>query len=286
VTVTTKKEAKPRRTERTPRAVKVGLAAGTFFVLFAFAFPVAYVLNTALKSQQDYFSNISGLTTTFAFSNFLDAFAQVDFGRYLLNSAGYTLTAATIGTALSLLVAFPISRRLMRGSAVWNGVFVLMLFLPITLVAQYQMLIQLGLYNSPIGYGLLLTASVGISPLLITGYLRSIPLEMDESAALDGVGYFRYLFTFIVRLAMPALVTAFILQALASWNEVILATVILAERQYYPAAVGLLAFSTQYAVNWPLLSAATIIVALPIIVLYASLQRYFIGGALNGAFKG
>jgi raffinose/stachyose/melibiose transport system permease protein len=273
------------RSRRTPRAVRIGLVIGTALVLVAFLFPVLFVVNTSLKSQQDYFANISGLTTSFAWTNFLDVFAKVDFGRYLLNSAAYTIVAATVGTSLSLLIAFPVSRRLIRGAGVWNGVFVVMLFLPITLVAQYQMLIQLGLYNSPVGYGLLLTSSVGISPLLITGYLRSIPLEMDESAALDGVGYFRYLFTFIVRLATPALVTAFILQALTAWNEVILAKVVLAVPENYPASVGLLAFATQYSVNWPLLSAATVVVALPIIVLYASLQRYFVAGALQGAFK-
>jgi len=280
------RKARVVESDRTTKAAKVGIIVGTVLVLIAFAFPVLYVLNTSLKSQQDYFGNISGLTTSFAFTNFLDVFAQVDFRRYLLNSAAYTLIAATVGTALSLFIAFPVSRKLLRGSGAWNAVFVVMLFLPITLVAQYQMLIRLGLFNSPIGYGLLLTSSVGISPLLITGYLRSIPLELDESAALDGVGYFRYLFTFIIRLATPVLMTAFILQALTAWNEVILAKVVLAQAEYYPASGGLLAFATQYAVNWPLLSAATVTVAVPIIVLYASLQRYFVAGALKGAFKG
>lgn len=187
---------------------------------------------------------------------------------------------------MSLLVAFPVARGYLKRSAVWNAVFVLGLFLPIALITQFQMILRLGLYDTPLGYVLFMAASVGVTPLLIASYLRSVPLELDEAAALDGVGYFRFLFTFIVPLARPVLVTAFILQSLTVWNEIILASVVFSDSEKYPASIGLLSFQGQYSTQWPLLASATLIVAAPIVLMYFVLQRYLVAGALNGAFKG
>lgn len=269
-----------------PTGMTFAIYVGIALVFIAFAFPLLFVLNTALKTQAGFYMNPSGLTTTLEFNNFVDAFTQVNFARYLLNSALYTIVSATIGTLASLLVAFPVARLFLKHSSLWNTVFVLALFLPIALITQFQLLLRLGLYNTQFGYILLLSSAVGISPLLIVSYLRSVPVELDEAAAIDGVGYFQYLFRFVIPLTSPALVTAFILQALGVWNEIILATVIFSDSNNYPASLGLHTFQGTYSSQWPLLAAATLIVALPIIVLYASLQRFFVAGALSGAFKG
>lgn len=269
-----------------PKGTTFATFVGIALVFIGFAFPLLFIINTALKTQAGFYTDPSGLTTTFEFSNFVDAFTQVDFARYLLNSALYTIIAATVGTFASLLVAFPVARKFLKHSSLWNVVFILALFLPIALITQFQLLLRFGLYNTQFGYIVLLASAVGISPLLIVSYLRSMPLELDEAAAIDGIGYFRYLFTFVIPLTSPVLATAFILQALGVWNEIILATVVFSDSEKYPASLGLFAFQGAYSSQWPLLAAATLIVALPIIVLYASLQRFFVAGALNGAFKG
>jgi raffinose/stachyose/melibiose transport system permease protein len=268
------------------RARVVAIYLGIALVLLGFAFPLLFVLNTALKTQAGFYISPSGVSTTLEFSNFWDAFTEVDFSRYLLNSALYTICAASIGTFVSLMIAFPVARRFLKRSSLWNIVFILALFLPAALVTQFQLMLRLGLYNTPYGYILLLSSAVGISPLLIVSYLRSVPVELDEAAAIDGIGYFRYLFQFIVPLTSPVLVTCFILQALGVWNEIILATVMFSDSNNFPASLGLLQFQGIYSSQWPLLAAATLIVAFPIIVLYASLQKFFVAGALNGAFKG
>ena len=268
------------------RGAKVAVYVGITLVLVGFAFPLLFILNTSLKTQAGFYANPSGLTDTLEFGNFVAAFTQVDFARFLLNSALYTLISASVGTVASLLVAFPVARNFLKRSPLWNIVFILALFLPIALVTQFQLLLRLGLYNSQFGYILLLSSAVGISPLLIVSYLRSLPIELDEAAAIDGVGYFRYLITFVAPLTSPVLVTCFILQALGVWNEIILATVIFSDSSKYPASLGLHTFQGAYSSQWPLLAAATLIVAFPIVVLYASLQKFFVAGALNGAFKG
>lgn len=268
------------------RGAKVAVYVGITLVLVGFAFPLLFILNTSLKTQAGFYADPSGLTNTLEFGNFVAAFTQVDFARFLLNSALYTLVSASVGTVASLLVAFPVARNFLKRSSIWNIVFILALFLPIALVTQFQLLLRLGLYNSQFGYILLLSSAVGISPLLIVSYLRSLPIELDEAAAIDGVGYFRYLITFVAPLTSPVLITCFILQALGVWNEIILATVVFSDSNKYPASLGLHTFQGAYSSQWPLLAAATLIVAFPIVVLYASLQKFFVAGALNGAFKG
>ena len=268
------------------RGANVAVYVGITLVLVGFAFPLLFILNTSLKTQAGFYADPSGLTNTLEFGNFVAAFTQVDFARFLLNSALYTLVSASVGTVASLLVAFPVARNFLKRSSIWNIVFILALFLPIALVTQFQLLLRLGLYNSQFGYILLLSSAVGISPLLIVSYLRSLPIELDEAAAIDGVGYFRYLITFVAPLTSPVLITCFILQALGVWNEIILATVVFSDSNKYPASLGLHTFQGAYSSQWPLLAAATLIVAFPIVVLYASLQKFFVAGALNGAFKG
>jgi raffinose/stachyose/melibiose transport system permease protein len=100
------------------------------------------------------------------------------------------------------------------------------------------------------------------------------------------VTYWRYLFTFVVPLARPAIATVFILQAIGVWNDIILATILLPDASKSPLTLGLFAFQGTYTSQWGLLAAATMIVAAPLVAAYVFLQRYLVSGALGGAVKG
>jgi len=254
-------------------------------LLIVFLFPLLYLLNTALKSNAEFIADPVGIVRDPQWGNFFDAWRQGDFGAYILNSVLYTAAGATIGTFISLVLAFPVSRGYIRGGKLWSVLFVLVLFLPNALITQFQLLLRLGLYDNRLGYILMVGVGVGVGPLLFSGFVSSIPRELDEAAAIDGVGYWRYLFAFVLPLAKPALATIFILQAVWIWNEIILATVLLADPAKFPVTVGLYAFKGTYSNQWPLLAAATFIVAAPLIVGYVFIQRYLVSGVL-GAVKG
>ena len=272
----------PRHAGRVP----VGQYAAVALLMLAYVGPLLLLVNTALKTPQQFATDPAGLTRSLDLSNFSAAWSEGGFGGLILNSFLYTGVCATVSTLLSLMLAFPVARGYIRWPGFWLGLFVVALFLPNALTTQFQLLLHLGLYNSRIGYMLLLAAPLGVGPLLMTGYVRSIPRELDEAAAIDGVGYFRYLFSFVIPLCRPVLVTAFILQAITVWNEIILATILLPDPGKLPVSAGLFAFYGQYTDQWPLLAAATLIVALPLIVIYVVIQRQLISGALGGAFKG
>lgn len=254
-------------------------------VMIAYLFPLFFLLNTALKSQQDFFSDPVGIVTDPQIGNFFDAWGRGNFGAYLGNSVVYTIGAAGLGTFVSLVIGFPVSRGYVKHPKLWYAVFVILLFLPNAIITQFQLLLRIGLYNTQIGYILIMAAAVGVGPIIMAAYAKAIPIELDEAAAVDGAGYWRYLFTFVIPLARPAIATIFILQAIGIWNDIILATVLLPDRAKAPISLGLYAFQGTYNNEWGLLSAATLIVAAPLIAAFAFLQRYLIGGIV-GSVKG
>jgi len=265
------------------RAVNYLLALG---LVSLYLFPLLFLVNTALKEPAEFVKNPSGITQGVALHNFVDAWQAGGFGALLLNSVVYAFVCATLGTFLSLLIAFPVARGYVRWSRTIGVLFVLALFLPNVLVTQFQLILQLGLYNSRLGYMLLLTSGLGVGPLLIISYLRSLPKELDEAAAMDGCGYFRFIWTFVVPLCKPVLTTVFILQTIAIWNDIIGATIYLSSPALKTISQGLFAFQGQNGNNqWALLSAATLIVAAPLIIVYLVFQRFFISGAVDGAIK-
>lgn len=254
-------------------------------ILITFIFPMLFLLNTALKNNTEFISNPVGVVTSLNWGNFSEAWQKGSFGAYFLNTVIYTVCGAGFGTLIALFMGFPVARGYIRGAKFWNLLFTLVLFLPNALMTQFQLLLRLHLYNTQLGYILMVAVGVGIGPLLFSGFVTSLPRDLDEAAAIDGVGYWTYLFKFVVPLAKPALATVFILQAVWIWNEIILATVLYSDQSKFPISAGLFAFKGTYSNNWPLLAAATLIVAAPLVLGYIFIQRYLVNGVL-GAVKG
>ena len=276
----------PIRGGATPRRGKVVLYALMVLVVVMYLYPLLFLVNTALKSDAEFISDPTGLVTSPEFSNFATAVDKGNFAAYLLNSVLYTFVAAGLGTMVSLLVGFPVARGYVKHTGLWNATFAAMLFLPNTLITVFQLALRLNLYDTRLGYILIMASGVGVGPLLVTGYLKSVPREIDEAAALDGVGYVRYVFAFLPTLIKPVLATVFILQAIGVWNDIILATILLPDASKSPVTLGLFAFKGTYVSQWSLLSAATMIVAAPLVATYVYLQRYLVASVDGGAVKG
>lgn len=247
--------------------------------------PLLMLVNTALKTMPEFAKNPVGPTTTFTIRNFGDAWQKADIARYLGNTVIYTAAATILYLASALPLSVAIARRYVRGWNVLYILFIVALFLPVALVPQFQLLLNLHLYNTQIGYILLfLTSPIGV--IILVGYIRSIPRELDEAAALDGCGYLRFIVQIILPLTKPALATVAILHAIGIWNELVLATIYLTNKDYYPVTRGLIVFTGIYGNNWPLLAAAVLMLALPMVVLYVFLQRYIIRGFTAGSLRG
>jgi raffinose/stachyose/melibiose transport system permease protein len=247
--------------------------------------PMLMLLNTALKTQPGFAKDPIGITATLSVENFAEAWERADFARYMTNSVLYAGVATVLYLVAAVPLAAAISRRYVRGWNLLYILFVMALFLPVALIPQFQLILNLHLYNTQPGYILLFLANpIGI--IILVGYIRSIPRELDEAVAIDGCGYLRFLWTIVVPLSKPAIATVAILHAIGIWNELVLPTIYLTSQAYYPMTRGLIVFTGIYGNDWPLLAAAVLILALPMVVLFLFLQRYIIGGFTAGSLRG
>ncbi len=262
----------------------ISYAALIFFAII-YAGPLLMLVNTAFKTLPSFMKDAVSITDSLNFKNFIDAWEKANFPRYLTNTLIYTISATVIYLITAVFVAFPIARGYVRGAKWILTMFVVALFLPPALIPQFQLMLSLGLYNNPVGYILLfLTNPIGI--VILVNYIKSVPKELDEAAALDGCGYFRFITSIVFPLIQPAIATVAVLHAIGIWNELILPTIYLTNQEYYPITRGMIVFQGVYGSNWPTLAAAVLIMTLPMLAIFLLLQRYIISGLTQGAVKG
>lgn len=270
------------------KPVKWGrIASYAVLLIFAivYAGPLLMLVNTAFKTLPEFMKSATSPVTSLNFENFAEAWTKANFPRYLTNSLIYTVAATLIYVVTAIFVAFPVARGYIRGANIVLTLFVIALFLPPALIPQFQLMLALGLYNNPIGYILLFTINP-IGMVILVNYIKSVPKELDEAAALDGCGYFRFITSILFPLIQPAVATVAVLHAIGIWNELILPTIYLTNKNYYPITRGMIVFQGVYGSDWPTLAAAVLIMTFPMLLIFLLLQRYIISGLTQGAVKG
>lgn len=269
------------------RRVRRKVASYAILLLFAAFYigPILMLVSASLKSLPQFFKDPTGFPDELRFSNFSEAWDLANFPKYMLNSLIYTTVATALFVIMSVFVAFPIARGYVKGSKALLTLYVVALFLPPALIPQFQLILNLGLFNTRAGYILLfLINPIGL--IILVNYIKSIPRELDESAAVDGCGYVRFVFSILMPLIKPAIATVTVIHAIGIWNELILATVYLTNDDLYPITRGLIVFEGVYGSDWPKLAAAVLMLMVPMLVLFMFLQRYIISGLTSGAVKG
>lgn len=264
-------------------------ALGTYAVLLIFAAiyigPLLMLVNTAFNTLPQFMKDPTIPIKAIEFQNFVEAWEKANFSQYLFNSFLYTASATIIFAVSAIFVAFPIARGYVKGSNFLLTLFVIALFLPPALIPQFQLILNLGLYNTRLGYILLcLVNPIGI--IILVNYIKSIPRELDEAAAMDGCGYFQFVMQIVFPLVRPAIATVVVLHAIGIWNDLIGATIYLTNKDFYPITRGLIVFQGVYGYNWPTLAAAVLILMIPMVILFLALQRYIISGLTQGSVKG
>lgn len=250
-----------------------------------FALPVIYMFLQAFKPYTGFLQNPTGLPSPWTTQNFGDAWSQGNFGRELINSLVYAAIPDAITLVLGVFLAFPISRGYFRFSNALYAFFIFSGFLPGSLIPLFIEARALHLYNHMLGY-LILTSFAGAGFFFFVGYIKGIPREIDEAAAMDGCGYMRFILTIVIPQMKPALATFGVFGFVASWNNLILPLVMLSDSALWPVTRGLYSFFGEHTQNWPLIAAGTLIVAAPILILFIALQRYLVEGVAGGATTG
>jgi raffinose/stachyose/melibiose transport system permease protein len=274
-----------RQQKRPLRAGDIIVYLIVVLVLLLFIFPLSYVFITSFKTPVTFLRDPVGIVFTPTLKNFSDAWVKASFGSYSFNSILYTVVTVIVSLLLALLIAFPLARKYIRFHQALFFFLMLGLFLPDGTIPLFQILLKLGLYNTRLGYIISMMGVGGVPLIFFVSYLKGIPVELDEAAIVDGAGYFRYFFKFVIPLAQPAISSMAILQAIGVWNDITRAIIFLSNDKLFPITKGLFVFSGLYSVSWTELTAALVIVAAPLIILYLFLQRYIISGLTASSVK-
>ena len=278
---------------RRPASIRLRLrptALGPYAILallvLIYLIPLVFVLCVSLMSSRQFALNAASIPNPVMWSNYPTAWIKGTFDVYFINSLIYTSTIVVGTLVIATLAAFPIARGHLRGT---NGFYILFLsgiLLPAGIIPQFFVLQQLGLYNTQVGYILLWCSRVALPIFVLTGFIKTIPTELDDAAAIDGCPYIRYVFQIIVPLLKPALSVVGLIIAIRVWNDIIGPVIFLPSKSIKPISAGLLQFFAENAADWTLIAAAILITALPLVVLYVFTQRYIIAGMTSGAVKG
>ena len=280
-----------RRTEAiTPPKKRISWGrVASYLILLSFAVvylvPILLLINTSLKTLPEFFRDPAGITTSLHWENFSNAWNLANFPRYLTNTFFYAAVATGIFVASSIFVAFPVARGYFKGSNIILTLYVIALFLPVAWIPQFQLILNLGLFNTRTGYIMLfLINPIGL--IILVNYMKSIPKELDEAAAVDGAGYFIFVWKVIFPLIRPAVATVTVLHAIGIWNEIVQPTIYLTSSDLYPITRGLVVFQGVYGNDWPGLAAAVLMLIIPMAILFLIMQRYIISGLTAGSVKG
>jgi raffinose/stachyose/melibiose transport system permease protein len=264
----------------------VGYVILGFFSIIAL-FPIAGILLTALQDPNGgaTFGSFDGLH----FGNFKDAWEEGNFGAYLKSSVIVAVVVVSVSSVLSIMSGYAFGLMRFRGSELLFYVFLLGLMVPMEaiIVPLYYDFRDRGLTDTY--WGLILPqigTSVAFGAFWMRAYFRGVPRSLVEAARLDGASSWFTLWRVLLPLARPAVLTMTVLLFMWTWNEFLLALVMVSDEGLRTAPLGLSFFQGRNTADLTLLAAGSVIVALPVVVLYVFLQRHFIRGMLAGAVKG
>lgn len=271
-------------------ALRVPLRLLMIALALTVVFPLVWNFYSSLKSNLEIMADPWSLPTALHWENYLSAFEKASMGEYFLNS----IFVVVLGTALHLLLVIPITYALCRyrflGSKLLLAVLVACIFIqePYILVPLYLQMSRLHLLDSlPALAVIYATVRMPFSVFLLTGFMKSIPVDYEQAAMIDGCSYTRNLWRIVAPLAKPGIFTVGLLAALGYWNEYAIALTMISSEAKYTLPVGLVnLYEVQrYATDWGALFAGLMIVLIPSVVVYVFAQERLTQGMSIGGIK-
>jgi len=204
------------------------------------------------------------------------------------NSLITSLSSAVICTACSCFAGYGVTRFHFKGKKQFMGFLLVTQMFPsvMLIVPFYAVLSAYHLTNSLVGLTIVYAATnVAFSTWMMTSYFKTIPLELDEAARVDGASTFRIFWNIVLPLTIPGIAAVAIFVLINGWNEYMYSSVLISKDSLKTLTVGIVALNAQYQVHWNDMMAASTFSCLPLIVLFLCFQRYFIAGMTGGAVK-
>lgn len=253
-------------------------------------FPLYWLITFSLKSNVEIFGeNIIGLPREWRFENYVTALSNSSVFTYFMNSVFYSVTTVAVVAIITSMASYAIARMNWKLKAPVFTIFTLGIMIPAqaALLPLFQIMNKTGLKGGYLGLLIPYIAfAIPMSVMIIVGFFRGIPKEMEEAAYIDGCGIFKCFFTIMLPMVKPAIATATIFTFLGTWNELMFANTLIDKDAYRTLPVGIMSFSGQYSTDWGLIGAGMVLATLPTIIIYFLLSNQVQESLVAGAVKG
>ncbi|HEX6706640.1 MAG TPA: carbohydrate ABC transporter permease [Albitalea sp.] len=284
--------ARPAHRAATPRIRwgRVGYYVASLLFIFVSVFPFVYAVSSSFKRSTGLFStDIFPRNPTL--SNYIGVFQDQPFGQNLLNSVIVAGTVVAVSLGLALMAAWALGRVQFRGrGALLMAILSASMFPQVAVLSgMFELVRFFGLYDS---LGALIIAdlllTLPFTVWVLVTFMRQLPKELEEAAAMDGLGVFTLIFRIFMPLLWPAVVATGLLAFIAAWNEFLFALTftLSTEERTVPVAIALISTPSGFELPWGKIMAASVIVTVPLVVLVVLFQRLIVSGLSAGAVKG
>lgn len=259
------------------------------FVIFVGISPYLVMLFTSLKPSDELFVSPAAITPmNWQWSNFIEVWSAAPIGNYLGNSLLITVCSTLIVLVAAIPAAYYVARHRFRGRRVFLlfVLFTQMIAPTAVLIGVYRQFRIAGMIDDQLALILVNSAfNMAFAVWILVGFFSSIPEELEEAARLDGCSRFGVLRRVVLPLAGPGIVTAAIFTFVAVWNEYVLALTLISSDSKKPLSVGITGFIGQYDVQYQYLFATSIIAIVPVVIMFALIEKKLVGGLTAGAVK-
>lgn len=259
-----------------------------YVALIVWLLPLIGVLLTSFRSLADINSgNYWGWPTEFALvENYTQVFTVTPMIQYFINSLVITIPTVVGTLTLSSLAGYSLAKHRFRGNFLIFALFIAGNFVPaqILMIPVRNLTLNLGVYDTKMGLILFHTAfQTGFCTFFLRGFIKEIPHELVESARIEGASEFRVYWNIILPLLLPALAALAVLEFTFIWNDYFWALVLVQGDEARPITLGIQALRGRWTASWHLISAGSIVAALPPVIMFFMLQKHFISGLTMGA---
>jgi ABC-type glycerol-3-phosphate transport system permease component len=271
---------------RTLRMVGVWLIFAT--VALSTIYPLLFLTSTALRSKADYTADPAGLPGALTLDNVSGAFEQAHIGTYALNSLLVVVPAVLLIVVIATVAAYALTHFEIPLRRTALALVILLMAIPptILLIPIFKVILDAGLLNQRLGLILVYTAlMLPFGIYLLASFMRSIPKELLNAAQVDGAGPLRTLWSVVIPLVRPALLTLATLSFLFLWNELLFSLVILQTEENRTIMVGIAQAEGRFDKNLGVVSAGLLLSMIPPLLIFAFFQRSLARGLTAGAVK-
>ena len=261
------------------------LIAAALFTMF----PLLMALMNSFKTNRELLTNVMSWPESFGLDNYIKTFKKMHYGRSFINTFILAGLSVTLMILFSALAGWRICRTKSRLSSFLLKLFIFSMLIPFSsiMIPLYKVTLSLEIKNSLVGLSFVY-AGLGVSMaiFLYNGFVKSIPAEMEEAAAIDGCNMLQTFFLIVMPMLKPVTATIAITNVLWVWNDFLLPLVVISDSKKYTLLLSTNTLFGQYSSDWTAILSALILSALPVIVFYAIFQKNILQGISDGAVKG